>query len=219
MFFPDICPVCERLLVKGEKHICSECLSDLPLSYFWNSRENPASVLLRGYLPMQRVSTLMIYRKESRWKNVLYEFKYSGNKHIGRYLAQILTEKLKCGGNLESIDVIIPVPLHPLKRWKRGFNQAAVIAGEISRISGIPVNDNLLRRGRYSVSQTLKDKGERSKGVKGAFFVKDGHKIAGKHILLVDDVLTTGATAGECGSLLMEAGDVKLSFAALAFVE
>ena len=219
LFFPEICPVCERLLVRGEKHICTECLSDLPYSYFWNCAENPARSLLAEKFSVESVATLMIYRKESKWKNILYDFKYSGDKSVGRYTSGILGKKMFQGGLFNDIELIIPVPLHPLKKWMRGFNQAAVIAYELSDIMGVPVSENILKRGRYSFSQTLKDKTERSKGVSGAFYVKRDKKIEGKHVLLVDDVLTTGATAKECGMRLVEAYGVKLSFAALAFVE
>jgi len=123
------------------------------------------------------------------------------------------------GGLFDDIELIIPVPLHPMKKWIRGFNQASVIAYELSKIMEIPVAENILKRGRYSISQTLKDRKGRSKGVSGAFYVKRGENIGGKHVLLVDDVLTTGATAKECGMRLVEAYGVKLSFAALAFVE
>lgn len=219
LFFPEICPVCERLLVRGEKHICTECLSDLPYSYFWNCAENPARSLLAEKFSVESVATLMIYRKESKWKNILYDFKYSGDKSVGRYTSGILGKKMFQGGLFNDIELIIPVPLHPLKKWMRGFNQAAVIAYELSDIMGVPVSENILKRGRYSFSQTLKDRTERSKGVSGAFYVKRDKKIEGKHVLLVDDVLTTGATAKECGMRLVEAYGVKLSFAALAFVE
>lgn len=219
LFFPDICPVCERLLVRGERHICAECISDLPYSYYWNSAENPAKILLEERVPVERVATLMIYRKESRWKNTLYDFKYYGDKSIGVYLTRILAKKMQDGGLFGGIEMIIPVPLHPFKKWMRGFNQASVIAQELSSVLGVPIKEGVLKRGRYSVSQTLKDRRGRSGGVSGAFYVADKEKIAGKHILLVDDVLTTGATAGECGKLLMEADGIKLSFAALAFVE
>ena len=219
LFFPDICPVCERLLVRGEKHICTECLSDLPYSYFWNCASNPAHSLLAEKISVGSVATLMIYRKESKWKNILYDFKYSGDKSVGRYASGILGKKMVQGGLFNDIELIIPVPLHPLKKWMRGFNQAAVIAYELSDIMGVPVSENILKRGRYSFSQTLKDRTERSKGVSGAFYVKRDKKIEGKHVLLVDDVLTTGATAKECGMRLVEAYGVKLSFAALAFVE
>ena len=211
--------MCERLLVRGEKHICTECLSDLPYSYFWNCAANPAHSLLAEKISVERVATLMIYRKESKWKNILYDFKYSGDKSIGRYTSGILGKKMVQGGLFNDIELIIPVPLHPLKKWMRGFNQAAVIAYELSDIMGVPVSENILKRGRYSFSQTLKDRTERSKGVSGAFYVKRDKKIEGKHVLLVDDVLTTGATAKECGMRLVEAYGAKLSFAALAFVE
>jgi len=111
------------------------------------------------------------------------------------------------------------VPLHPIKRWMRGFNQASVIAEVLSAELGKPVMEGVLVRRRYSSTQTTKDKGSRQRGVKGAFSLRESHRFAGMHILLVDDVLTTGATIEACGLEILKADGARLSVATLAFVE
>jgi len=219
LFFPQVCPVCGEMLVGGESVVCLRCLSDIPLSYFWSWRDNPAELLLRERLDVESVATLLLYRKESTWREVIHNFKYSGDIESGRYLSSLLGKKIVESGYFKDIDVVVPVPLHPLKKWKRGFNQASVIAGEIGKITCKPVVENVLRRGRYSSTQTIKDKKGRKRSVEGAFFLKNPERFSNLHILLVDDVLTTGATIEACGSQILKAPGATLSVATLAFVE
>ncbi|MHC1779947.1 MAG: ComF family protein [Bacteroidales bacterium] len=219
LFFPQVCPVCGRLLVGGEKIVCLSCLSDIPFSYFWSWRDNPAELLLRERLEVETAVTLLLYRKESNWKEVIHNFKYSGDKASGRYLSSLLGKKIVESGCFSGVDILVPVPLHPLKKWKRGFNQASVIAREIGRQIGKPVVEDVLRRGRYSSTQTIKDRKGRKRSVEGAFFLKNPERFSERHILLVDDVLTTGATIEACGTQIYKAGGVTLSVATLAFVE
>lgn len=221
LIFPAICPVCERVLWRGERHICLECLTDAPLSYYWNWRDNPAEQLVQQTIPVERVASLLLYRSESSWKRVIHRFKYDGNKDIGKYLSLKLGERLKESRWDCEIDLIIPVPLHFFKYWKRGFNQSEYISGILSSVLEVPTNTSILKRKRYTSSQTKKDREERSRSVKGAFVIKKHgvELISGKSVLLVDDVLTTGATISECGEVLIAAGCSKISVATLAFVE
>ncbi len=219
LFFPQVCPVCGGLLVGGEKIVCLRCLSDMPLSYFWSWRDNPAELLLRERIDIESAATLLLYRKESNWRELIHNFKYSGDKASGVYLSKILGKKIVESGCFSEVDLLVPVPLHPLKKWKRGFNQATVIAREIGRQTGKPVIEGVLCRGRYSSTQTIKDRKGRRRSVEDAFFLKDPKPFADRHILLVDDVLTTGATIEACGTQIVKAGGVKLSVATLAFVE
>ncbi len=219
LFFPDVCPVCGRLLTGGERHICIGCLADIPYSYFWSWRENPAEILIRERIKLKYAASLIFYRSESNWRSVIHRFKYTGDILLGKYLASLLGRKIYESGSFKDVDIIIPVPLHPFKKWSRGFNQASIIAHSLGEALNIPVDDKLLKRGRYSASQTEKDRENRYKGVAGAFYVKQRDKLRDKHILLVDDVLTTGATIEACGSALLEIEGTSLSVATLAFVE
>ena len=221
LFFPELCPVCDRLLVGGERHICLECLADLPYSFYWSWRDNPAESLLREVLFVDAAASLLLYRSESKWKKPIHNFKYYGDKSLGRYLSGLLGKRLYESGWSERVDYIIPVPLHRVRAWQRGFNQASVIALELGGFLNKPVLCNAMARNRYTFTQTKKDREHRMKGVKGAFRVRDKYKDAlrGKKILLVDDVLTTGATLESCGNELYNAGCFSLSVATLAFVE
>jgi len=219
LFFPRVCPVCGVLLVGGESHICLRCLSDLPLSYFWSWRDNPAEVLIRERVELEAAVSLIFYRRESRWRSVIHKFKYSSQISLGKYLSKILVRRMAESKAFSGVDLIVPVPLHPIKRWMRGFNQASVIAGELSAALGRPVIEGVLVRSRYSSTQTTKDRRSRQRSVKGAFSVRDPKRFNGKHILLVDDVLTTGATIEACGLEILKSDGVRLSVATLAFVE
>lgn len=219
LFFPQVCPVCGVLLVGGESHICLRCLSDLPLSYFWSWRDNPAEVLIRERIELVAAASLMFYRRESRWRSVIHKFKYSSQISLGRYLSKILGKRMADSQAFSGVDLIVPVPLHPIKRWMRGFNQASVIAEILSAELGKPLVEGALVRSRYSSTQTTKDKRSRQRGVKGAFSLREPHRFRGMHILLVDDVLTTGATIEACGLEILKAEGVRLSVATLAFVE
>ena len=138
---------------------------------------------------------------------------------MGRYLSTMLGQKMAESRLFGEIDLIVPVPLHPLKMWRRGFNQAAVIADEISKaMGGIEVDKRVLKRRRNTSSQTIKDREERADSVSKAFCLNRDY-IEGKHILLVDDVLTTGATISACGKAILSVSDTRLSVATLAYVE
>jgi len=219
LFFPEVCPVCDRVLVGGERHICLRCLSDLPYSYFWEWRYNPAEVMLNGKFDVERVVSLFIYREESHWKSLIHNFKYGKDKPLGCYLSAMLGKKIVEAGLFKSVDLIVPVPLHPFKRWKRGFNQAAVIAEELGRsLGGIEVNEKILKRRKNTTSQTIKDREEREVSVSKAFFL-NRKEIEGREILLVDDVLTTGATVSACGKAILSVPGTVLNIATLAYVE
>ena len=213
--------MCDRLLVGGERHICLECLADLPYSFYWSWRDNPAEVLLREVLFVDAAASLLLYRSESKWKRPIHNFKYYGDRSLGRYLSSLLGKRLYESGWCDRVDYVIPVPLHRFRAWHRGFNQASVIALELGVFLNKPVLCNAMARKRYTFTQTKKDREHRRRGVKGAFMVRDKYKdlLRGKKILLVDDVLTTGATLEACGNELYKVGCFSLSVATLAFVE
>lgn len=219
LFFPPLCAVCQRLLVRGESVLCIGCLSDLPLSYFWVWEENPAFLELYKMIEVERVASLMLYRSDSEWRFPIYLFKYEGKLVVGRLLSRLLGERLK--ESSWEVDLIIPLPLHPIKRWIRGFNQAEVIAREVAKVLRVPCEMRAVRRKRYTFTQTKRGKSERERAMIGAFAIKRGGRelLAGKRVLLIDDLLTTGATMEACGRVLLEGGVKELSVATLAYVE
>lgn len=220
LFFPVLCPVCGRSLVEGEEKICIHCLTDMPLSFFWSWRENKARELFYD-LGVTHVASLLFYRRESRWKQVVYDFKYNHDKRLGEYVSSLFADKLFENGWGEIVDVVVPVPLHFIKKWSRGYNQAYVIALQLGKSLGRPVVEHLLTRRRYTLSQTKKDKDHRLRAMRGVFRVNRRYNkiIKGAKVLLVDDVLTTGSTLRACVEKLIDAGCASVSIATLAVVE
>ena len=223
MVWPRRCGVCGGFLDTEERYVCAECLKDMPLTYFWSWRGNPAEQILWARTYLEGVVSLFYYSRDNDYKELLHAVKYGGNVATGRWLGRILGEKMREAA-YPLPDVIVPVPLHWRRKWKRGYNQAEVIARGISEgLSGdIPVLTDILRRVRYSTSQTRMSVGSKWENVSGAFVLIDNRtaaeRLSGRHVLLVDDVLTTGATVEACWDALRVIPDIRVSYASIAFV-
>jgi len=191
----------------------------MPLTYFWTWSGNPAEERFSGRVDFVHASSLFYYRDESPYKNLIHYFKYKGRRKLGAYLGELLGERLRQSGIYNDVDIIIPVPLHPFKRWKRGYNQAEIIARKIAEVLRKPLDSSLLIRKKYTRTQTKKDALQREKNVSGAFRIRSVYMLKGKHVLLVDDVLTTGATLGACAVEIMSVEGCRVSFVTLAFAE
>lgn len=223
MVWPRRCGVCGGFLDTEERYVCAECLKDMPLTYFWSWRANPAEQILWARTYLEGVVSLFYYSRDNDYKELLHAVKYGGNVAAGRWLGRILGEKMREAA-YPLPDVIVPVPLHWRRQWKRGYNQAEVIARGISEgLSGdIPVLTDILRRVRYSTSQTRMSVGSKWENVSGSFVLIDNRtaaeRLSGRHVLLVDDVLTTGATVEACWDALRVIPDIRVSYASIAFV-
>lgn len=223
--FPRICAVCGVPLNCHEQHFCLECFADLPLTYFWNMEETPAERVFWGRCPVERVHSLFYYT--DNWRKPIHLLKYNGYAAIGKYLGRMLGQKLFLPDNSSQFDYIVPVPLHWRKRLSRGYNQSEVIAQGIKEgLSGRgmwpEIIPNLLCRKRFAASQTSKEREQRWNSVKDAYAINRYCRRVpgrGKHILLVDDVLTTGATLEACATILVEQLGCRVSIATLAYVE
>ena len=211
--------MCGRILLRGERYLCLQCSSEMPLTYFWTWSGNPAEERFSGRVDFVHASSLFYYRDESPYKSLIHYFKYKGRRKLGAYLGELLGERLRQSGIYDDVDIIIPVPLHPFKRWKRGYNQAEIIACKIAEVLRKPVDSSLLIRKKYTRTQTKKDALQREKNVSGAFRIRTVYMLKGKHVLLVDDVLTTGATLGACAVEILGVEGCRVSFATLAFAE
>lgn len=224
MYLPDLilprsCPVCGRTLLKREHHICLYCLADLPYSYFWSFSENAARGSLESKIPVDRVAALLIYREDSPSSKIVHAFKYHNRTGLGRFMADMLGKKMAESGWVKSYDYIIPVPLHPLKRWMRGYNQAEIISEALSSRLGIPVLRGALVRRKYTSTQTRKSAAERLAAMEGIFGFKKGKFPHGKSLLLVDDVMTTGATLTACANAILRSERCRIGVVTLAFAE
>jgi len=189
----------------------------IPRTDYHNIRENPVEQIFWGRCKVESAAAFSYYNKGSRIRNLIHNLKYKGIKEIGFELGRIYGLSLKSSGFTQSIDLIIPVPLHPAKKRSRGFNQSEIIADGISGATGIQVNCKAVIRIVSSSTQTKRSRYERWVNVEGIFSITDPELIRGKHILLIDDVITTGATMESCINELLKTEGVKVSVAALAY--
>jgi len=166
---------------------------------------------------LERAAAFSFYTRDSRIRKLIHQLKYRGIRDIGFELGRIYARSLKASGFLEGIDFLIPVPLHKSKERKRGFNQSLMICCGISDVTGLTIDTSTLVRRSITKTQTKKSRYDRWTNVEGIFRVTDGEKLRNRHILLVDDVITTGSTIEACVSEILSAGNVKVSVVALAF--
>lgn len=227
LMLPRVCVVCACRLILPEKHICSSCLSDMPLTRNWDIRENEMSERFNALVeeslscpaePYSYAAALIFYSSEENYKNIPQNLKYNADLAGGRFFASMLGRSLAASPLFADVDCIIPVPLHRSRRLTRGYNQAEIIARELASALGAPLRCDILIRSRRTRSQTELDVDEKKKNVADAFSVKR-KPVAVRHILLVDDVFTTGATLNACRVALRRAGvgaEVRISVATLA---
>ena len=218
LFFPRHCAVCGCKLQKSEKHICLSCLQTMFRTNYHLQTDNPMEKNLWGKIPLGRATALFFYRRENPYVKLLYELKYYGNFRLGVYMGRYMAICLKDSDFFQGIQLIVPVPLHPDKLRKRGYNQSAKLAEGISQITGIPVATNVIIRQKFTDTQTRKSRIERWLNVSGIFVCIAPSELEGKHILLVDDVMTTGATIVSCSDALAGIPGLRVSVLTLAMV-
>ncbi len=216
LFYPHVCTGCGSDLLQQDALLCLKCLINLPQTNFAHYRDNPIEKIFAGRIPLVAAHSEFYFSKESIMQQLIHQLKYKSNKEIGIYLGEIMGKTLLSSNRFSNIDVLIPLPLYPEKERKRGYNQAAIICEGMSVIMNVPVLKNIVLRKRYTDTQTKKHRTERWENVAGSFIVIDKNKLQGKNVLMVDDVVTTGATLEACGSMLTTIDGVKLSIAALA---
>ncbi len=214
ILFPELCIACNRPLVGNEKHLCTKCLIDLPLTNFWQQPDNPVEKLLWGRAKIEKASAFLYFEKGSKYQQILYHLKYKGRKEIGILLGQYYGQKLL--SNYNEIELIMPVPLHVRKERLRGYNQSEMLAIGIAEIMNKPIVKNAVKRIYFTKTQTRKGRYERWQNVENIFQVIKPEMIENKHILVVDDVITTGSTTESLINELLKIKGVKVSIAALA---
>ncbi len=213
--FPHVCENCGTDLPDEEHFLCLPCLELLPCTHFHMYPNNPVEKMFWGRIPLTHATAQFYFTKHSPIQKLMHAFKYKGNKELGLYLGRMMGQQLAASNRFRFVDAVIPLPLFYAREKKRGFNQAAILCQGISEILKVPVLTNVVARTMHTESQTKKNRVQRWQNMKGRFVVKDPGLVQGKHLLLVDDVVTTGATLESCGQVLLEAGDVRVSIATL----
>ena len=217
---PRACVVCGGRLGIHEFFICGSCNLQLPrTNYADNPYENDMARLFWGQLPVERCAALFFYQGGSGPSQILYELKYKNHPEIGEFFGRMIAEEWNDTGFFEGIDLIVPVPLAKERQRQRGYNQSLHIARGIGSVTRLPIVSNAVSREQFVESQTQKDRWQRNENVEGCFRLNDGSALKGRHVLLVDDVVTTGATICSCGREMLKAGDVRFSILTIGFAK
>jgi len=213
--FPHVCEGCGSDALDRTHMLCLRCYELLPLTYFQNHKDNPVEKMFWGRLNIAQASAQYYFTKESLMQRLMHQFKYRGNKELGIYLGKQMGKALISSGRFDDIDVLLPIPLFKAKEKKRGFNQATILCDGMSEIWNKPVLKNTIVRSEHTESQTRKNRIERWQNIEGRFLVQQAEDIKCKQVLLVDDVVTTGATLEACGRALSHVENIRISFATL----
>ena len=218
LFLPRTCLACGRVLLENERCICLACRYNMPITDFARRSDNVVKQLFDNMLPVEAAMAMYWFVADTEWQHIIHNFKYRGRWFFAQKMGEWLGEELRESGNFEGIDLIIPIPLHYRRRLIRGYNQSEQLALGVGRKMGVKCDFRSVRRRSYNESQTSKSRSERWDNVEEIFEVRDANKLRGRHILLVDDVLTTGATISSCAMAILRAcdGDVRISIATLA---
>ncbi len=219
LFFPELCAACGKNLFKNEQVICTNCIYHLPVTNFHSDVENKLARQLWGRFPFIQAASFVYFQKGNRVQNIMHQLKYNNRPEAGYRMGQLYAYELNRSLKWIKPDLIIPVPLHPLKMKKRRYNQSEYIAKGMASVLDIPLTLNNLMRIENTETQTRKSRFARYENLKGAFLVSEAGVLNDKHILLVDDVMTTGATLEACSIELLKIEGLRISVATVAFAE
>jgi ComF family protein len=217
-FLPRFCPSCKIKLLPPDKFVCSSCLNNIK-----HADEKRLKLEFERKFCDKKIVTgfysLFVFEKDKELQYIIHSIKYKGRFLIGTFLGHELGKKIKSEIQGWNINLILPVPLHQLKKAERGYNQSFYIAKGLSRELNIPIASRILRRKKYTQSQTKMNLIERQQNIDAAFRIKNREKIKGENILLIDDVITTGATISECGKVLLDSGAKRIYAASVAIAD
>ena len=216
LFFPEVCYACLRFLSDNENFICTHCRHDLPVTNFHFNNSNAVKKVLYGRAIIENGTALFRFEKKGLVQQLIHGLKYKGYQNIGFALGNWLGAELKTVQAYKNIDLVIPVPLHKSKLKKRGYNQVSKFAQQIAQALNATYTDQVLLKTSQSASQVNKKRWSRWNNTNTLFALNNKTKIENKHILIVDDVITTGATLEACINVLQQANNVKISIATIA---
>jgi ComF family protein len=217
LFFPHNCLNCGSDTLEFDQFLCAQCFEQLPETGFFSKPNNIIENIFSGRINIALAGSAYYFTKDSLLQHLLIELKYRGHKETGLFLGKLTGSQLHQSNRFNEIDIIIPLPLNEKKERKRGYNQAALIAQGIATVLQKPVRDKFVTRSIFTESQTHKDRISRWQNMEGVFSVTNVDALKGKHVLLVDDVITTGATLEACGQAILKIPHTKLSIATVAY--
>ncbi len=216
LLFPRCCVVCGRKLAASERFVCACCLRDLPRTYFCKDADNPLARNFWGLAELERAAGFIFYRRDNAVRHILYHLKYYRQPRIGIFMGKLMAQEVGRHNFFDGIDVLVPVPLSKPRQRHRGYNQCQMLAQGISEVTGLPIDNRSLVRKIANASQTKMRRMDRWNNVQGIFALTDTAALAGKHVLLIDDVVTTGATLLSCIKVLSTIPNLKISVLTLA---
>ncbi len=219
IFFPKVCMCCNEHLVNNENTICLICRHDLPLTHFSSETSNLVEQTFYGRIPIKYGTALFYFLKKGKVQQLIHNLKYNNQQQIGVLIGNWLGDEIITSNRIKNIDCIIPVPLHKKKLKERGYNQVTTFGESLSTKLNIPFYENILIRISSAKTQTKNIRFDRWKNVQGLFYVQNNLILENKHILLIDDVITTGATLEACYKALDKANSVKISIACMTYTK
>ncbi|MES2004480.1 MAG: phosphoribosyltransferase family protein [Bacteroidota bacterium] len=217
LFYPHNCEGCGSDIVYDTQFLCSRCMHRLPATGFFSQQGNPTEKLFYGRLPVSSAAAAFYFTKDSLLQHLLVQLKYRNNKEAGYFLGRMMGYVLCASTRFSGVDVLVPLPLNPKKEFIRGYNQAALICEGIQEIWKKPVLSNAITRTRFTETQTKQNRIARWQNMEGVFEVTHPGQLQGKQVLLVDDVITTGATLEACGMAILAVPGCTLGIAAAAY--
>jgi ComF family protein len=216
LFFPKVCVACGESMTGKLEHLCLACRHKLPRMPQFDQTENLASKVFWSRVPFQRVSAYLLFQKKGSVQAILHQLKYKGKKEIGLTMGGLMAQELMQTNFFEGIDYLVPVPIHPMKQKKRGYNQSLFLAKGVEAVAGIELRPEVIKKELNTASQTRKGRFKRWENVSASFALQETKPFENKHLLLIDDVLTTGSTAEACAQELLKIEGLKVSFLSLA---
>ncbi len=217
LIFPNTCAACGKSLHKNEQSICTYCAYHLPKTNFHLDSNNPVAKIFWGRIPIYSAASYYGFNKGGKVQHLIHQLKYKGQKHVGITVGKLYGHELSYCDDFNTVNTVIPVPLHPKKQKKRGYNQSDCFAEGLAQSMNAEADLKVLYRAVESDSQTKKSRFSRWQNVESVFQLQNTETLAGKHVLLVDDVITTGATLEACAQTLLQVPDIKVSIVAIAY--